>query len=118
MEKDTIYDEGKLRISYLHSPERGKEKEVISGEDHELWIKDRRNEWSRYVLPRGILKELAFISKENTSGLYSKLSIINDEILECMRTEKITLEDMKKALMSAYQKEEDNFEKYLDEQKV
>ena len=116
MEKDTLYEGDKLKITYLHSPEPGREKEVISGEDHELWIKDRSGEWGRYILQRGILRELATTAKEHPLDLSSKLTTINENILYYGAREGINLEDMKKAFIEAFQKEKEDFEKYFAEQ--
>ena len=84
---DPLYKKDKIKITYLHSPEPGKEDEIISVEDHELWLQDEDEggrkylEWNRYIIPRGVLKELArTVSDNDTFGLISKLDTINPEI--------------------------------------
>lgn len=117
MEKDTLYQEDRLKITYLYSPEPGKEGEVISVEDHELWIKNyNEDEWNRYILQRGVLRELAHTSKKHPLDLANKLTTINGNIWVGMGRGRITLIDMEKAFIGAYQKEEEGFEKYLSEQ--
>lgn len=117
MGNDILYEKGRVKITYLHSPELGKENEVISGEDHELWLKDETGEWNRYIIQRGILRDLSKRVEEDLSGLVDMLNRINPFILTDMEREGITLKDVNKAVLGAYQKEEEDFKKYLTEQK-
>lgn len=123
MAEDTLYEQDDLKITYLHSPESGKEKDVVSGEDHELWLKNRDNEWCRYIIQRGILKELAETSKiihhtsEDSSNLIRLLNKISPSIWFSLKVKGITLEEISKAFIAAHQKEEEDFEKYLIAQK-
>ena len=116
MKKDTLYEEGQLKITYLHSPEPGRENEVISREDHELWIRDKSGGWSRYILQRGILRELAFTAKGHPLDLSSKLTTINNDIWNGVAGGRIILRDIERAFIGAYQKEEKEFDMYLAEQ--
>ena len=113
MEGDTLYEKGRLKITYLHSPEPGREKEVISGEDHELWIKDKNNEWNRYIIQRGILRELAGAAENDSSRLVGILNRTIPDIFSGMRRWKIRLGEIGTAFIEAYQKEQEEFEKYL-----
>lgn len=116
MESDILYEKSRIKITYLHSPEIGKENEVISGEDHELWIKDKTDEWNRYIIQRGILRELSGTSEKNLSGLVNMMNRINPNIFWDMKRGGITLGDVSEAFIGAYQKEEEDFKKYLAEQ--
>ena len=55
-----LYDDGKLKITYRHSPNPGEEDKIVSMDDHELWV----GEDLRYILQRGILSEFAQEDKE------------------------------------------------------
>ena len=113
MEKDTLYERGKIKITYLHSPEPGREKEVISGEDHELWIRKGENEWRRYILQREILRELADAAKRSSSDLVDKLMTVNLVMLHRLRSQEITLDEIGNVFIEAYRKEEEEFERVV-----
>ena len=120
MENDTLYEADRLKITYLHSPEPGKESKVISAEDHELWMQID-GIWKKYILERGILEELAHTAKKgifSRVSLMNKLHTINEDIIHRMFNEGIAPEDMGNAFIGAYQKEEDDFIKYLAEQRT
>ncbi len=75
---DSLYEKDRVKITYLHSLEPGKENEIISGEDHELWLGKEDGEWDKYIIPRGVLKELArTVRDKDGHGLISKLDAIN-----------------------------------------
>lgn len=116
MESDVLYEKGRIKITYLHSPEIGKENEVISGEEHELWIKDETSEWNRYIIQRGILRELSGTAEKNPSGLVNIMDRINPDIFGGVKREGIALGDVSKAFIGAYQKEKEDFKKYLAKQ--
>jgi len=117
MNKDTLYEKDRVKITYLHSPESGREDEVISGEDHELWLKYKNGEWNRYIIQRGILKDLSKVANDE-SRLVDMLSRINPYILNDRGREGISLEEIGQAVLEAYQNEEQDFEKYLVEQRT
>ena len=118
MKNGDLYDNGKLKITYLHSPEPGKEDKIISHEDHELWIKDN-GEWNRYIIPMGILKELVLTSQgKSPLDLSRKLMGINEGIFHDINKGIANLDDIMEAFASAYRKQENDFEKYLAEQKM
>lgn len=116
MTNDELYEKGRVKVTYLHSPEPGKENEIISGEDHELWLKDRGGEWRRYVIQRGILQDLSRVANDK-SRLADMLNRINYYVLHDMEKEGIALEDIGQVVLGAYQKEEQNFQKYLAERR-
>jgi len=118
MNNDTLYEKDQIKITSLHSPEPGREEEIISTEDHELWIRDKNNEWSRYVIQRGILRELAETSERNPSGLANLLDKVNPSMLCAMQMEKISLEDISAAIMEAYKNETDKFKRYRAEHPI
>ncbi len=120
MGEDTLYERDRIKITYLHSPEPGKESEVISGEDHELWIKDESGEWNRYIIQRGILKDLANTVKNDDrhfSKLVNLLNTFNRFIYPALLEGEATLEELGRAFIGAYQKEEEDYERYLAERK-
>ncbi|MBS3100225.1 hypothetical protein J4463_03350 [Candidatus Pacearchaeota archaeon] len=120
MGKDVLYETDRIRVTYLHSPEPGKENVVISGEDHELWIKDRNGEWNRYIIQRGILEDLSRVNSDGLKGLLdlaNMLNRINSSILEDSLREGIALRDIGQVVVSARKKEEEDFKRYLAEQK-
>jgi hypothetical protein len=116
MLNDILYEKERVKVTYLHSPELGKEDEVISGEDHELWIKDLKGEWKRYIIQRGILKDLSRVANDK-SKLVDMLNRINPYVLNDMERDRISLQEVGQAVLGAYQKEEQDFEGYLAEQK-
>jgi hypothetical protein len=107
MEKDVLYEKGRLKITYLHSPKPAEESKVISIEDHELWIKGIDEKWNRYIIQRGILRELARTAKKRPICLMAKLDLINPNILNDMARERITYNDIGELFINACQKEED-----------
>ncbi len=117
MERGVLYEKGRIKITYLHSPETGKENEVINREDHELWIKEEANEWNRYIIQRGILRELSRTAEKSSSGLVSLLNRINPDIFLGIKRGGIVFGDVGEAFIGAYKKEEGDFEKYLAEQR-
>lgn len=115
---DSLYEIDRIKITYLHSPEPGREKEIVSGEDHELWLKDKDGEWYRYIIPKGVLKELARTMGDNDLlGLINKINNLNFSISDNFSTSKISFTEVGKAFLKAYQKEEEEVEKYLSEQR-
>ncbi|HUW43976.1 MAG TPA: hypothetical protein VMV95_03395 [Bacillota bacterium] len=115
---DPLYETDRIKITYLHSLEPGKENEISSGKDHELWLKEKDGEWNRYMLPRGVLRELArTVSDNDVFGLISKLDNFNTSIYTDFARKKIFLGDVAQAFLKAYQKEEEEVEKYFSEQK-
>ena len=55
-----LYVSDRIKVTYLHSPEPGKRDEVVSTEDHELWVRSGEgDEWHSYIIQRGILGDLA-----------------------------------------------------------
>jgi len=99
---EVLYESRNVRVTYLHSPEPGKEDEVISGEEHELWIGD-----NRYVLQRGILRELyGSVERNDVVELVRLLNVINLGGLERMQTG-VNLPDVGSAVRGAYEREEE-----------
>ncbi|MEN9625925.1 MAG: hypothetical protein RL557_253 [archaeon] len=108
---DLLYKDVQLMITYLHSPESGRETEVVSVEDHELWMKSDKAWTGRYILQRGVLRELADDAQE---GRYSvielKLNSVDHALLREMHECNISVLALAKALKGAYQNQEDAFE--------
>ena len=115
--KGVLYEEDGLKVTYLYSPELGKEDEIVSVEDHELWIKEGE-EWRRYIIQRGVLRELSDTFKRNPLGLMDKLDTLNREIFHGACRAGIGVSEIGHALESAYQTEQDVFEAYLAEQRT
>jgi hypothetical protein len=116
MADDILYEHDRVKVTYLHSPEPGKQDEIISHEDHELWLKGKDGEWSSYAIPRGVLKELLSVANE-TSRLVDMLDRVNPLLTFNMGNEGIPLEDVVQAISAAHQKEDHDFEAYRIEQK-
>ncbi|MEK6917327.1 MAG: hypothetical protein AABW51_00075 [Nanoarchaeota archaeon] len=109
MKTNTLYEDSQIRVTYLLSPETGKEEDIISAEDHELWVKERRGEWNRYMIGRGILKELARTSREDRGR---KLETIHPGIrieLELLGTG-LNIDSLGVAISQAYIEDEERSE--------
>lgn len=52
--RDALYEKGKIKITHLYSADPEKENEIISVQEHELWLKEIDGEWNRYFLPQGL----------------------------------------------------------------
>ena len=125
MENDTLYEQGRIKVTYLHNPEPGRQNEVVSVEDHELWLQDENNEWNNYIIQRGVLRELAQTAKRDADGLelvsmllismllISMLDRVNPHILWFAQQQDIRLKDVANAFIGAYKKEQEDFEKYF-----
>jgi len=110
MKDDTLYDNDNLKITYLHDPEA--ETKIISYEDHELWVNNKDN-WEKYILQRGILKELANVVLENPSLLVTKLMNINMDVCRSLIYAGIDFSSVGQALVGAYKNEEKQFQEFL-----
>jgi len=115
MSDDVLYEDGRVKVTYLHSPEPGREDEVVSGEDHELWLKNRNGEWGRYIIQRRILRELSERARrvEDLFDFTSRLDLVNPFILRHLEREGINLGNVRQALLGAYRKEDKNFRKFV-----
>ena len=102
MEKGILYKKDKLKVTYLYDTENGNE--IASWEDHELWINNNDN-WERYVLSRGILKELAGLIKKKSPTLICKLMNLNKSICSSLDQSGITFSEFETALTEAYREE-------------
>ena len=118
MEDDVLYEKGRIKVTYLHSPEPGAESEVISREDHELWINRQKGEVGRFILQRGILKELADTARKSYSELARKLEILSPFMRYELHDNGITLRDAGQAFIEACQTEEERFDQYLARRKT
>jgi hypothetical protein len=117
MEEDTLYEEDKLKITYLHNPNPGKENEIESREDHELWLKEG-GEWQRYIIQRGILRELERAARQNASELLSMLNNVNTHIYPGMSKAGVNLKDVAEAIVGACEQEDNAFEAFCAEHKI
>ena len=71
-----------------------------------MWLKDETNEWSRYTIQRGILRELYEKVKENPLSLANiLLNRFNPDICLIMRRTGITLEELSETIVGAYEKD-------------
>ncbi len=108
-EESPLYEDGKLKITFLHSPEPEEEDKIVSTEDHEIWIKDKTQ--TRYALPRGCLNEFA---QTERGRLESKLNNMNPEIKFTLEKNGLTIDSVHIAICQAYIKNEERYQKYLD----
>jgi len=101
MTKIPLYKDGKITID--HHPRAGID-------DHELILKkDREN--SHYVLPRGILDELA---RTPRGGIGRKIANFNEMILHDLKLENISVDGLHVAICQAYIKKERRYQNYRD----
>jgi hypothetical protein len=104
--EDILYESERVRVGYLCSPEQ-----VISYEDHELGLKDRRGEWIRYALDRGILEDLAGkLSDRKNQGVGDILDVFlmfNDELVFSAHKEGIPCSDIRNAILESWKKEKE-----------
>jgi hypothetical protein len=97
-----LYEDSKLKVTLLQDAEGN----IISGEDHEFWIKPD----TRYMLPRGTLE---FLALSHIEELEKTLLRVNGDIFNSMRNEGISLGDVELALKRALVEEKDRYASYL-----
>ncbi len=93
-----LYEDSKLKITFLQNTDG----DTTSSLDHELWIKPE----TRYLLGRGILRDLALI---HIGDLEERIRIINNDILTGMKDNNISIGDVELALKTAYVGELDRY---------
>jgi hypothetical protein len=101
-----LYQDSKIKIDLL----RNYKNEIVSGEDHELWLNTNEIDWDRYSLGRGLLEELAHCHLEELEG---KLMSINSDITPSMKEGEISLFDLEHGLKNAYFEEQRRYADYL-----
>jgi len=111
MEEKPLYEDGQLKITFLHSPEPGENDKIISTEDHELWIKEK-DEDQRYALPRGCLNEFAQTKRDR---LESKLRNMNPEIKSALEKNGLTIDSAHIAICQAYIENEERISRGIKE---
>ena len=88
-----LYQDEKLRIDYHPNT-------VV---DHILYIKEEMGREANYVIPRGILEELA---KTKRGGIEGKIVNFNADILHAIEVEGIGIDGLHVALCQAYEEQE------------
>ena len=95
-EEKPLYQDEQLKIDYFER----------APEEHLLYIRDlheKKGEEMSYVIPRGILSELATTSR---GGIERKIAAFNDMILFALQKERIGIDGLHVALCQAYAEEE------------
>lgn len=110
MKSDILYEGDKVKVTYLHSPEQGKEDEVVSYQDHELWLKNMDGEWGRHIIQKGILKELSDIADDKYE-ISLMLERVGVSSFYDIAREGITLEEVSEAVLEAYEREVEEIER-------
>jgi len=89
MDEKPLYQDERLRIDYHPS----------SVEDHLVYIKERAGEEINYLIPRGILEELA---RTPRGRIERKINLWNDELVYRVKREGIGVDGLHVALCQAY----------------
>ena len=101
--EEPIYLDDRLKIEFYAS------------EEYFLYLKDKTGEERGYLLPRGILQELA---QTKRGGIESKINAFNEEILYAIKQEGISVDSLHVALCQAYAEEERRMNEYMKKQQV
>lgn len=104
MVEPPLYQDKKIRIDYLSH----------SVEDHLLFIKPECGEEIGYIIPRGVLSELA---RTKRGGIENKLNAMNPLILSEAKQVGIGVDGLHVALSQAFREEEDRFHQYQSNKK-
>ena len=102
--KPPLYEDGELKVDYLPN----------SIEGHLLCIKESKGKEYDYVIPRGILKELA---RTKRGGIERKIDTFNSGILFAIDKENISVNSLHIVLCQAHIEEEDR-RKYFQLQEL
>ncbi|MDP4012370.1 MAG: hypothetical protein Q8R00_02085 [Candidatus Nanoarchaeia archaeon] len=98
-----LYRDDKLKIDYFPN----------HTDDHLVYILDGNSgEELSYILPRGILDELA---RTPRGGIEDKLQWSFQQLLFALKKEKITLDGFHVAICQAFMEEEKRFAKFKEE---
>jgi len=89
-----IYQDNQLKIEFHAS------------EEYFLYLKDKKGQENGYLLPRGILQELA---KTKRGGIESKIHAFNEGLLYAIKQEGISVDSLHVALCQAYLEEEEKY---------
>jgi len=100
--EEPIYQDSQLKIEFHAS------------EEYFLYLKDKTGEEKGYLLPRGILQELA---QTKRGGMERKINALNEEILYAARQEGISADSLHVALCQAYSEEERRMNEFIKSQK-
>jgi len=101
--EEPIYQDNQLKIEFHAS------------EEYFLLLKDKKGKETSYLLPRGILQELA---QTQRGGIERKIGAFNEEILHAAKQEGISVDSLHVALCQAYAEEERRFNEYMKNKKV
>lgn len=105
---DFLYESENVRISlYKHPGEHELQIRYLGGEE----------EWDRFGFQRGVLRDLALDAKQDYGKLQRRLFVFNKIILVSADRNKVSLDDLAKAFISAYYKEETESSKGVDKEK-
>lgn len=106
--ENPLYEDSQLKITLLSDADGN----VISGEDHELWVKGK-GKLERYAIQRGILKELARTSRDDFGTILERT---NSGIGFFLNTVGLTYDSVGVAISQAYIEEQERFEAWLRQQ--
>lgn len=110
---DVLYHSEKIKITFLHNSESGKESEIISYNDHELWIQ-YNGEWNKYVLKRGKLKKLAIDAQgNNRQVLFDTLDLMDWNIINGLNRGSVRFIEVETAFIKASQRQDKHIKKNL-----
>ena len=104
MVEGPLYQDERLRIDYHPS----------SVEDHLLYIRERAGEEINYIIPRGILEELA---RTPRGEIERKITNWNDELIYRIKREEIGVDGLHVALCQAYIEQEERIQAFRHQEK-
>ena len=102
MPENPLYQDDRLRI----------EPHPNSFEDHLVYIKERNGEEINYILPRGVLPELAKVPR---GGIERMISNFNAPLLHLIEQEGIGIDGLHVAICQAYIEQEERINRSVKE---
>ncbi|HLC78616.1 MAG TPA: hypothetical protein VJH92_05830 [Candidatus Nanoarchaeia archaeon] len=106
--EEPLYQDEDMKITLLSDVDGN----IKSGEDHELWLIKSGN---RYIIQRGILKQLARTSRDDLGTLLER---INPGIGISLRDAGLTYDSVGVAISQVYIEEQERFEIWQRQQKT
>ena len=104
MDEKPLYQDEILKIDYFKR----------APNEHFLHVTNKQGGSSIYIIPRGILSELA---QAGRGGIESKISNLNSDILLAIKNEGISIDGLHVALCQAYAEEESRMREFMSKQK-
>ncbi len=102
MDQKPLYQDERLKIDYHPS----------SVEDHIVYIKERAGAEINYIIPHGILEELA---RTPRGEIERKISNWNDELIYRIKREEIGVDGLHVAICQAYIEQEERIQAFRRE---